>query len=87
MRVGIGGFIGVDDTANERMANDVHARELGERNTTDIAQDLTCINQPALLSTLQVDLRHVTGNDRFTPESNPSQEHFHLFRRGILRLI
>ena len=35
----------------------------------------------------EVDLRDVTGNDHFGAKAQAGQEHFHLFRRGVLRLV
>jgi hypothetical protein len=45
------------------------------------------LDQAALLAALQVDLRDVAGDHRLGADADAGQEHLHLLRRRVLRLV
>eukprot|EP01022_Parablepharisma_sp_SALTPOND_P035640 TRINITY_DN959_c0_g7_i1.p1 TRINITY_DN959_c0_g7~~TRINITY_DN959_c0_g7_i1.p1 ORF type:complete len:661 (+),score=231.75 TRINITY_DN959_c0_g7_i1:1723-3705(+) len=82
-----GGVIGVDDARHQRVADHVGAGEAREGDATHIVQHRDGIDQAALLSVVQVDLGDVAGDDGLAAEADAGEEHLHLFRRGVLRLV
>src|SRR3954447_9092831 len=84
---GVPALVGVDDVAHEPVPDDVRTGEGGEVHVLDVAQDLAHDPQAALRPAGQVDLGDVTGDDDPRPESQPGEEHLHLFGGGVLRLV
>src|SRR5687768_4432856 len=80
-------LIGIDDTLHQRMAHDVARLKIGKSDAAHTLEHLPCLIQPTLIAARQVDLRDIAGNHRAAAETDTSQEHFHLFRRGVLRLV
>ena len=52
-----------------------------------VAEDVLHLDQPGRLLARQVDLRHVAGDDDLRAEAEAGEEHLHLLRRGVLRLV
>ena len=69
------------------MADYVLRREEGKRDSSDIIQNSHRILQSRLLLVRQVDLRHVTRNNRMRPETDSRQEHLHLFDTRVLCFV
>src|SRR5215510_2355282 len=80
-------LVRVDDLPNQLVPNHVVAGQLGEVNVRDAVEDVLYHAQPAHLSRQQVDLRDVAGDHHPGAEAEPGQEHLHLLRRRVLRLI
>ena len=53
----------------------------------DAVEDVLDDPQPAAGAAGQVDLGHVAGDHDLRAEAEPGQEHLHLLRRGVLRLV
>ena len=69
------------------MAHDVLVAEADERDAVDLVEDVLHLDQARGLVARQVDLRDVAGDDHLRAEAEPRQEHLHLLRRGVLRLV
>ena len=80
-------IVGVDDFLDERVADDVGAGEMPERDAAHTGQNARGFDQAALLPAGQVDLRDIAGDHRLGAEADPGQEHLHLLHRGVLRLV
>src|SRR5581483_5575801 len=80
-------LVRVDDALHERVAYHVLALEHGERDAAHLLQDAIRLHEAALLAALQVDLRHVPGDDDLAAEAHAREEHLHLLGRGVLRLV
>ena len=83
----VGNFIGVDDTRDKRMPDDVGAGKLRKGDATHIFQNVQGIDQAAFLVALEIDLGDVAGDDGPAAESDTGEKHFHLFRRRVLGLV
>ncbi len=69
------------------MAHDIAGREVGKGQPTDIGHDLTRFDQAGFLPARQVNLGDIAGDDGFCTDADAGEEHFHLLRRGVLRLV
>jgi hypothetical protein len=67
--------------------DDVRAREARERDAAHTGEDAIGLDEPALLASREIDLRNIAGDDGLRREADPRQEHLHLFRRRVLRLV
>src|SRR5581483_5903980 len=76
-----------DDAAHELVTNDVLLAEADELNPLHVTEDVRHNDQTRVLLTRQVDLRHVTGDHHLGVEPQPGEEHLHLLRAGVLRLV
>src|SRR5690242_11511694 len=79
--------VGLDDPLHEPMAHHVLTAEPDEFDAFDVLQDVRHDDQTGLLVARQVDLRDVPGDHHLRPEPEPRQEHLHLLRRRVLRLV
>ena len=61
--------------------------EVTERDVVDVAEDLLDDRQPALLPVLEVDLRRVAVDHGLGSEPDAREEHLHLLRGRVLRLV
>src|SRR5688572_8595288 len=80
-------FVRIDDARHQRVAHDVHRAELGERDSAHLCENAARLDEAALLAARKVDLRDVSGYHGFRAEADPRQEHLHLLRRRVLRLV
>src|SRR6185369_1063573 len=78
-------LISIDDALHERVAHHVARLKIGKGDAAHALQYDARLDEPAFVAARQVDLRNVAGNDRFAAETDACQEHFHLFRRRVLR--
>ena len=69
------------------MPHHILCTEMGERDAAHFFQNLFGLHEPAFLMFRQIDLGNIAGYDSFRAETDTGQEHFHLFRSSILRLI
>src|SRR5579875_2564359 len=81
-----GGLVGGDDVLHDAMADHVPAAQVDPGQTVDAGEDRLQPVQPRPPSG-QVDLRVVAGHDHLGAEPDPSEEHLHLLRRGVLGLV
>ena len=87
LRGGVPAFVGVDDVADEPVPDDVGAGQVREVDVLDVAEDLADDPQAALRTPGKVHLGDVTGDHDLRAETEPGEEHLHLFCGGILRFI
>src|ERR1700740_3430951 len=69
------------------MAHHILFVEIYEGESFDRLEDLDRLNQSTAARVRQIDLRDVAGDHCFRIETQPGDEHLHLFRRGVLRLV
>src|SRR5687767_8302576 len=79
--------IGLDDLAHQPVPDDVHIRQVVERNSLDAGQDPLDLNQSRFLTRRQVDLGLVAGDDGSRIHAKTRQEHLHLRTRGVLCFV
>src|SRR5919205_301285 len=79
--------VGVDDVPHQAVADDVGGVQYGEADVVDSGEDLLDDAQARARSERQVHLRDVAGDHHLGAEAEAGQEHLHLFRRGVLRLV
>jgi hypothetical protein len=79
--------IRLDDALHEAVADDVLAAEAHEVYPLDALEDLPHDDQAGTLVLGQVDLRDVAGDDHLRVEAQPREDHLHLLRRRVLRLV
>src|SRR5207247_2386581 len=58
-----------------------------ESDAVDRAEDVLNLNEAGGLLAREIDLRHVTRNHHFRAEPEPCEEHLHLLRARVLRLV
>src|SRR2546423_8552130 len=75
-----------DDPRDELVADDVAIVEVDHRDALDVPEDLAREHEAALF-TGEVDLRDVAGDDGLRAESETREEHLHLRRGRVLRLV
>src|SRR6185436_17376389 len=80
-------LISIDDALHERVAHHVARLKIGKGDAAHALQYDARLDESAFVAARQVDLRDVAGNDRFAAETDARQEHFHLFRRRVLRFV
>ena len=81
------GFVGPDDPLHERVADHIPLVEVNEGNSFDPGKYGSGFHQTRDLSGRQVDLRNITGNNRFAVISDSREEHLHLLGRSVLGFI
>src|SRR5687767_1295644 len=81
------GVVGLHDRLHELVTDDVALVEVDERDAVDLADHFHRLHQPRGAAEREIDLRHVTGDDRLRSEAEAGEEHLHLFGRGVLRLV
>ena len=69
------------------MADHVFLGKFGKGQAAHALQDVVRFAQAALLPLGQVDLGDVAGDDGLGADADAGQEHLHLFRRRVLRLV
>ena len=79
--------VGGDDPAHELVADHVLLAEADEADVLDTIEDLRDGAEPGGLVARQIDLGDVAGDHDLRVEAEPRQEHLHLLRRGVLRLV
>src|SRR6266511_5009765 len=77
----------LDDVLHDAVADNVPRRQVHEGQAVDPGEDLTDDVHTRVLSGGQVDLGDVAGDHGLGVEPEPGQEHLHLLRRGVLRLV
>src|SRR5918992_4205563 len=77
----------LDDLLDDLVTNDVAATQPAERDPSDPGKDLLDHEQPRRLPPRQVDLGVVPVHDGPRSEPDPREEHLHLLRRRVLRLV
>src|SRR5271167_1967340 len=85
--VGVVALVRVDDLAHQPVPYDIVAGQPREVDVLDAVEDVLHHAQPADLAGWQVDLGHVAGDYHLRSETEPGEEHLHLFGRGVLRLV
>src|SRR5262245_58827322 len=80
-------FVGLHDLLHELMAHDVALVEVDERDALHLADHLHRLDEARRAPGRQIDLRDVARDDRLRSEAEARQEHLHLLRRGVLRLV
>src|SRR5437762_381966 len=75
-----------DDPRDELVPDDVAIVEVDHRDALDVAEDLSCQDESALLAG-KVDLCDVAGDDGLRAEAETREEHLHLRGRRVLRLV
>ena len=84
---GVVAFIGVHDVPHQPVPHHVVAGQPGEVHVIQAFEDILHDPQAAGLAGRQVHLGDVAGHDDLGGEAEPGQEHLHLFRGGVLRLV
>jgi hypothetical protein len=69
------------------VAHHVLRAELREGDAAHALEDAPRLDQPALLAAREVDLGDVAVHHRLGAEADAREEHLHLLRRGVLRLV
>ena len=80
-------LVGIDDSLHKRMPYYVFTGQLRKGDSFHIFQDKHGIFQTGTLSLFQILLRKVSCHNHLRAEADSCQEHLHLRRSGILRLI
>src|SRR6266545_2855321 len=80
-------LVRLDDPLHELVPDDVLVREADEGDAVDAGQDVLYLDEARRLLARQVDLRDVTRDDDLRAEAEPCQEHLHLLRARVLRLV
>ena len=79
-------LVRLDDLRHQRVADDVGLVEVDERDAVDSAEHILHRDEPRD-SLLKIDLSDVPGDDGLRVEAEPREEHLHLRRRRVLRLV
>src|SRR5271156_4344155 len=72
---------------DERVANDVAFIEMNHGDSLHVADDFDGFDQAGAAGVRQIPLSDDAGDDRFGVETQPGEEHFHLFAGGVLRFV
>src|SRR5690606_39638788 len=80
-------LIGFDDPPHQRVAHHVAAGEAGLGDARYVVEHVQGVQQAALVALGQIHLGRIAVDDGLAAETDPGQEHFHLFRRGVLGLV
>src|SRR6476661_8094205 len=79
--------ISVDDVSDQPVTDHIGAGQLREVHVFHTVEDVLDDPQPGHLTDRQVDLRNVPGDHDLGTETQPGEEHLHLLRSGVLRLV
>src|SRR5208282_4150882 len=79
--------VGANDSLHQVMTHHVAFVEVYERQSVDALQDFDRFDQTAAARGGQVDLRDVAGDHRLGTKSQAGDEHLHLLRGRVLRLV
>src|SRR5438067_320533 len=77
----------IDDARDEGMAHDVLRAELGEGDAAHTVENAPRLDEAALLSAREVDLRDVAVYHGLGAEADAREEHLHLLGGRVLRLV
>src|SRR5918994_3553449 len=80
-------LVGLDDLLHQAMAHDIFVVEMDERDALDLGDDLERLDQAGRPRVRQIDLRHVTRDDRFRAEPEAGEGQLHLLGCRVLRLV
>ena len=81
-------LIGLDDPADERVADDVAGAEADHGDAGDALELADRVGEAGLVAPLgQVDLLGIAADHHAAAHAEAGQEHLHLLRRGVLRLV
>src|SRR5205814_3821786 len=80
-------LVRLDDPLNELVAHDVLVAETDERDAVDRTEDVLHLDETGRLFSRQVDLRDVARDNDLRAEAETSEEHLHLLRARVLRLV
>src|SRR3982751_4698580 len=80
-------LVGVDDSADERMTNDVGGGEAHDSNPLHALEAANGIGEAGLGRVGKVDLVRVPADHHSAAHSEAGEEHLHLQRSGILRFV
>ena len=80
-------LVGGDDAAHEVVADHVHVAEGDAADALDAVEDVDRLHEARPLPRRQVDLAGIAGDDHARVLAEAGQEHLHLHRGGVLRLV
>ena len=80
-------LVGRNDARHQRMADHVLGDKIGEGDAAHFPEDIGGLDQAALLAPGEIDLGDVAGDHCLGADADARQEHLHLLRRGVLRLV
>src|SRR5215510_5476571 len=80
-------LVRLDDLLDELVAHDVAIVEVDERDPLDRPDDLHRLDQPGRPARGQIDLGDVAGDNGLGAEAEAGEEHLHLLRGRVLRLV
>ena len=80
-------LVSVDDALDQLVAHHIVPVEGHHGDVFDALQDLGHGDEARGAAVRQVDLRHVAGDDHPAAEAEAREEHLHLLRRRVLRLV
>src|SRR5438105_5846402 len=79
--------VGFDDLANEPVPHDIGIGEILESDAIDPGKDPLDLDESGFFPLGKIDLSLVTGDHRLRVNSQARQEHLHLRRGCVLRLV
>src|SRR6266540_3581196 len=79
--------VGLHDGLHDAVAHHATAGQVDEGEPVDAGEDLAHHVHPGVLTGGQVDLGDVAGDHGLGVQPEPCQEHLHLLRGGVLRLV
>src|SRR4029079_2050623 len=80
-------FISLDDASDQRMAHHVGGGEADDLDTLDAFKLADPVIEAGSHTVRKVGLMRVAANDHAAAHAEAREEHLHLLRRGVLRLI
>src|SRR5579859_2744638 len=80
-------LVGCDNSRHQLMADHVFGGKPNLGNALDAVEQLGRFGKPRGLAIRQVDLGGIAGDDHAAVLAQPGQEHLHLHRGGVLRLV
>lgn len=81
------GLVGVDDSLDEGVTDDVLLVEFDDGDALNVSEGTAGFEEAGNLMSGEVNLGEVAGNHAFRVESEASEEHEHLFGGGILGFV
>ena len=79
--------VSADNALHQVMPHHVGLVEVDKRQTLHALQYIDRFEKPAAAGAGEIDLRNVSSNHRLGVESQAGDEHLHLLRCGVLRLV
>lgn len=80
-------IVGFDNVLHQLVADYVPLVEIDEFDALDVAQNFTHLDQAGDPFGRQIHLSNVAGDNHLGMETEPSEKHLHLLRRGVLRFV